>query len=111
VIGLKVTLKANRFGALSAAERAAVRRVRHTTGLAIERDWKAGVRVATGTLRRSIRTEDGEIRTEVVSDVEYALYQEYGTTTMAANPAATRAAEKHRRRYAQQAQAAIRNAR
>ncbi len=111
MIGLAVRLVSNRFSALSSAQQEAVSRVRRRTGLAIQADWAGGVNVDTGALKASIRTEEhGADETVVLSDSDYAIYQEYGTGVMAANPAATRAAEKHRRPYADEAASEIRRA-
>lgn len=44
--------------------------------------------VRTGTLRRSIAVEDGpgELEVSIGTDVEYAIFQEFGTVHMAARP-------------------------
>jgi phage gpG-like protein len=102
---VRVTM--NRLLPLTSAQKAGVARARRRAALKIEGDWKGGVRVDTGTLRRSIRTEERGDESHVVSDVEYSVYQEFGTGVMAANPAATRAAERNRRPYAADAAAEI----
>ena len=110
MIGLSVRLLSNRFAHLSAAQKAALDRVRLKTALRIETDWKADVRVDTGNYRRSIHTEDGPTQTVVSSNVDYAVFNEYGTSRMAAKPSARQTAEKHRRGYADDAAAAVRGA-
>lgn len=44
--------------------------------------------IRTGTLRRSIQAEEGPGEREVTigTNVEYAIYQEYGTSRMPAHP-------------------------
>lgn len=57
-------------------------------GLIIMNDAKARAPVLTGNLRRSITVEDGPGPREVNigTDVEYAPFQEFGTSRMGARP-------------------------
>lgn len=53
--------------------------------------------VRTGALRDSIHTEmDGDLVAQVGSDLDYSVYQEYGTSRMPAHPFMTPAAEEAR---------------
>jgi len=55
--------------------------------LLIQNDAKKRAPYLTGTLRRSIHTEQtGKTSVKVGTDVEYAIFQEYGTSKMAARP-------------------------
>jgi phage gpG-like protein len=99
VIRVAVRVVSNNLDRYGAAARAGVRRERLAAGLRVEGDWKGDVRVDTGNYRRSIHTEDGADETVVSSNVEYAGFNEYGTSRMAARPSATKAAEKNRRPY------------
>lgn len=74
-----------------------VRRAQEKTALDVQNDWKAGVRVETGTLRRSVRVVARDERSIVVgTDVPYAPFEEYGTRRMAGSYARTKAVEKNR---------------
>ena len=57
----------------------------------VESDAKTLAPYKTGTLRRSITTSDpiksgGDVYCKVGTDVEYAPYQEYGTSRIPAHP-------------------------
>jgi phage gpG-like protein len=111
VISVAVRLTHNRLDRLSAAMVAAAARERLATALEIEADWKGDVRVDTGNYRRSIHTDDGERQSVVSSNVDYALYNEYGTSRgMPARPSATKAGEARRHAYPARVAAALRRA-
>jgi HK97 gp10 family phage protein len=57
-------------------------------GLVIMNDAKQRAPVLTGNLRRSITMEDGpgEFEINIGTDVEYAPFQEFGTSRMGARP-------------------------
>jgi HK97 gp10 family phage protein len=90
IIGLKeVEEKFRRMSEEARGERLAV--CARAGALLIQNGAKKRCPVDTGTLRRSIHTEDGKIsstRAEVVigTDVDYAPYVEYGTGRMRAQP-------------------------
>ena len=65
------------------------------TALDAERIAKRRCPVDTGRLRASIHTRqiDGGLGAEVLTDVYYAVYQEYGTRYMSAQPYMRPAAE------------------
>lgn len=83
--GARIAGSGVRIGAKAAA---VVRR----TGFAIERDAKTLAPVDTGNLRNSISTSmvgDGRsalMSVEVGPTAAYGIYQEYGTSVMAAQP-------------------------
>lgn len=87
------------------------------TGLFIEREAKLNeTRVDTGNLRSSIRTNIDDVHQEVTvtaggssmtRDVDYAVYQEFGTRFMEGLFYMTRAAETGFRRLAEFVQRAI----
>ena len=88
------------FPRLAAALPEAVGTIVQETILAIETQAKIKVPVDTGALRASIQSEmTGETSGEVATNIEYAPYQEYGTSRMAATPYMTPAAEAERRHY------------
>lgn len=66
----------------------------------IETGAKLRVAVDTGALRASIQGEmTGETSGEVATNIEYSVYQEYGTIHMPAHPYMTPAAEAARRPF------------
>jgi HK97 gp10 family phage protein len=69
------------------------------TGFSIASDWAQGVNVATGALRNSILAESpkkmGDLHYRVQDGVEYGIYQELGTSRMAAHPALIPAVERN----------------
>lgn len=84
-LGSRLQTVGGRIGAPAAQ---AIRR----TALAIEADAKALAPVDTGNLRNSISSEVtgdgrfGAITAEIGPTAEYGIYQEFGTSRMAAQP-------------------------
>jgi len=90
----------NNFPRITAALRPAVRTIVMETCFAIETTAKIKVPVDTGALMGSIQTEPtGETSGMVSTNIEYSVYQEYGTVKMAATPYMTPAAENERRHF------------
>ena len=54
--------------------------------LTLEKNAKQNCPVDTGKLRASISTEVGNLEAEVGTNVEYALYVEFGTSKQSAQP-------------------------
>ena len=54
--------------------------------LTLEKNAKQNCPVDTGKLRASITTEVGKLEAEVGTNVEYALYVEFGTSKQSAQP-------------------------
>ena len=54
--------------------------------LTLEKNAKQNCPVDTGKLRASITTEVGNLEAEVGTNVEYALYVEFGTSKQSAQP-------------------------
>jgi len=69
------------------------------TGFSIASDWAKAVNVETGALRNSILAESpkkmGNLHYRVQDGVEYGIFQELGTSRMAAHPALIPAVERH----------------
>ncbi len=55
-------------------------------GMMVETDAKAMAPVDTGALRESITSVPSDMRCEIGTNVEYGIYQEFGTYKMAAHP-------------------------
>jgi HK97 gp10 family phage protein len=88
------------FPQLAARLPEAVRTIVQETIFAIETTAKIRVAVDTGALRASIISEmTDETAGQVATNIEYAPYQEYGTSKMAATPYMTPAAENERRHF------------
>ena len=88
------------FPQLAAALPEAVRTIIQETIFAIETTAKIKCPVDTGALRASIISEmTDETAGQVATNIEYAPYQEYGTSKMAATPYMTPAAENERRHF------------
>lgn len=86
-----------------------VREVQAKTALDVQNDWKEGVRVDTGNLRRSIHVlEQGETSVAIGTDVEYAPFENYGTRKMSGSFAREKAVEKNKRPYADAVRGALR---
>lgn len=91
----------NRIPALISALGAGADAALERRALAIEADWKAGVRVDTGRLRRSIEIKERRRgRIVVATDVDYAGFENYGTTRMRGSYAREKAVEKNRAGFA-----------
>ena len=73
-------------------EAAAIEEVRKTC-FDIEAGAKSMAPVDTGNLKNSITTEVDGLTGTVATGVDYAIYQEYGTSKMPAHPYMTPAAE------------------
>lgn len=85
--GLSVTIKSNRFAELTEAMKAGVDKAVRETALAIEGQAKGFAPVDTGALRASILAEPvKQFVWKVAPHVEYAIYQEFGTSRMPAHP-------------------------
>jgi HK97 gp10 family phage protein len=88
------------FPQLAARLPEAVRTIVQETIFAIETQAKIRCPVDTGALRASIQSDmTGETSGEVATNIEYSVYQEYGTSRMAATPYMTPAAEGERRHF------------
>jgi len=98
--GGTVTIVYNHFPRITAAIRPAVRVIVQETLADIEIGAKMRVPVDTGALMGSIQPEmTGETSGAVYTEIEYSVYQEYGTSRMAATPYMTPAAENERRHF------------
>jgi HK97 gp10 family phage protein len=98
--GVRVEIIRNDFAAIAARLPGAVDPKAAATAAAIERDWKAGVRVRTGHYRDSITTTRvGSGNYTVSTDTPYAVFQENGTRYMAAHPAMIPAVERQRQPF------------
>ena len=98
--GATFTIVYNHFPRITAALRPAVGAIVQETLFAIETTAKIKVPVDTGALRASIQSEmTGDTEGMVATDIEYSVYQEYGTSKMAATPYMTPAAENERRHW------------
>jgi len=96
----KLEIVYNHFPQITARLRPAVRTIVQETCFAIETTAKIKVPVDTGALRASIHSEmTGDTSGMVSTNIEYSVYQEYGTVKMAATPYMTPAAENERRHW------------
>jgi len=76
--------------------------------LLIQNDGKKRATFRTGTLRRSIHTEDvSNTEVRVGTDVEYAPYLEYGTKKMTARPYLRPAMDENREKVIDKVKAVI----
>lgn len=97
------------LGVYAAGLRAEADKAVRATALAVEADWKAGVRVDTGRLRASIGTiAQAPGRVEVGTNLEYAPFENYGTRRMAGSFAREKAVEKNRAAHAAAVREALR---
>jgi HK97 gp10 family phage protein len=95
-----IVIEYDKFPELAARLPKAVGEIVQETILGIETQAKIKVPVDTGALRASIQSEmTGETSGQVATNIEYAPYQEYGTSRMAATPYMTPAAEAERRHF------------
>ena len=84
----------SRFPQLTLAAHALAEKAVAKAALDIEAHAKANAPVDTGLLRNSIGARrEGELAWVVESPVDYSVYQEYGTSRMAAHPYMTPAVE------------------
>ena len=101
-VGVRVELDLTSQVAAEVAARA--EEVRRRTARDIQRDWAAGVRVASGALRDSIAdeghpdhiAEDTAGTTTVGTQREYAGFENYGTRAMSGSFALEKAVEKNK---------------
>jgi HK97 gp10 family phage protein len=94
--GVRIEVIRNDFAKIAGLLAKDAENIASATASAIERDWKAGVRVRTGRYRDSIRKEKaGRGQYTVTTDVPYAVFQENGTRYMAAHPAMVPAVERN----------------
>jgi phage gpG-like protein len=97
VSGISVRVLLNDLPLLAASLPQRARTLNRQTAFRIEATWKAGVRVKTGNLRRSIHTADGAGASVVVAtNVDYAGFENYGTRRMSGSFAREKAVERHR---------------
>lgn len=94
-MGLRITMQVTRndIGRIAAGMAAAVADEVRKTVFDIEATAKTKVAVDTGTLMNSITGSADGLSGEVATGVDYAAYQEYGTSKMPAHPYMTPAAE------------------
>jgi HK97 gp10 family phage protein len=98
--GVRIEVIRNDFAKIAARLPAAVDPIVAESAAAVENAWKAGVHVRTGRYRDSIHTtRTGAGAYTVTTDVEYAVYQEFGTRRMAAHPAMVPAVEREQQRF------------
>lgn len=108
VSGLRSTLAF--FELLKPRVEAATQGVINTYAYKIEHTAKRLAPVDTGRLRSSITTVLKRLAAEVGTDVEYAIYQEYGTRYHEAQPFLLPAFEQHLQDFYVSLKAAIRQA-
>lgn len=95
-ITVRLEVKSNRFPEIVGQMREKASAAVRATAFSVEGIAKTKVAVDTGNLKNSIQvdTDTGnDLEAEVSTNVEYAVYQEYGTYKMAAHPYMTPAAE------------------
>ena len=98
--GATIEIVFDHFPQLAAALPEAVGEIVQETILGIETQAKIKVPVDTGALRASIQSEmTGETSGMVSTNLEYSVFQEYGTVFQAGTPYMTPAAEAERRHY------------
>jgi len=84
----------NNLGVISEAVRARASEAVRKAALDIEAHAKVNAPVDTGALRNSITTEEVDDLNQIVgTNVEYSIYQEFGTVKMPAHPFLIPAAE------------------
>jgi hypothetical protein len=91
---LRVTVRSNRFRAVGSRLQGDVDALLSRVTHEIEADWKGGVRVDTGNLRRSIQTDKVSNGYAVQTPADYAPFEEFGTRHMRGSHAAAGAASK-----------------
>jgi len=94
-ITVRLEVKSNRFPEIVGQMREKASAAVRATAFSVEGIAKTKVAVDTGNLKNSIQAQvsDDPLSAEVATNVEYAVYQEYGTYKMAAHPYMTPAAE------------------
>jgi HK97 gp10 family phage protein len=98
--GVRIEVIRNDFARIAARLPGVVDPIVAESAAAVEAAWKAGVHVRTGRYRDSIHTtRTGSGAYTVTTDVEYAVYQEFGTRYMAAHPAMVPAVEREQQRF------------
>jgi len=99
-MSIVVEIKFNRFPTLGADMRRVVSEVVRKTAFDVEAGTKQRAPVDTGLLRNSYNMQmESELTVVVGTDVEYAVFQEFGTHKMAAQPHLTPAAEAERQPF------------
>lgn len=97
---VEIRIKSNRFAAISQQFHAQASQVVRKTALDIEAGAKQLVPVDTGLLKNSIQTTmESELTGVVFTNTEYAVFVEYGTSRMSAQPYMTPAAESQRQPF------------
>lgn len=93
----QITIKYSNFAKIAAQMPRAVSKIVRKTALDVEATAKQIAPVDTGNLKNSIITETPEPLSAIVGPhTDYALYVEFGTSKMSAQPYMTPAAQKHR---------------
>lgn len=93
---LRVTVTKNTARAVGSKLPADVDALLAKVAHGIDADWKAGVRVDTGNLRRSIQTDTVPGGYAVQTLADYAPFEEFGTRHMRGSHAAAQAASRGR---------------
>ncbi len=94
---ISVEIKFNRFPAIAAKVPGATRALVQKTGADVEAGCKVRSRVDTGAMRNGWGFHmTGDTSGEVSNGVEHAIYNEYGTAHMSAQPMAGPAADAER---------------
>jgi len=105
-----IHLKSNRFGEIAKQFHEQVSLVVRKTTLDIEAGAKQLSPVDTGLLRSSIQSKmDGDLTGIVFTNTEYAVYVEFGTRRMSAQPYLTPSVESARHPFIQALQSIGRN--
>lgn len=95
-LSVSVRIDTSVLDALAASSPAKAKAAVLKGGYMIEADAKQMAPVDTGALRNSIETEEGQGISAIVHDgVEYGIWQELGTSKMAAQPFMIPAMEKN----------------
>lgn len=94
MVKVSVVVVSNRLPGMATLARAAVGAAVQKAVFDVEAQAKTRARVDTGAMRNSIHGEmTGEAEGQVSTGVDYAIYNEYGTAHMPAQPFMTPAAE------------------
>jgi HK97 gp10 family phage protein len=100
-VGVVVKLNMGPLLRLKANARPKAARIVGRTAFLVEGGAKQRAAVDTGAMRNSIKAEQiGELSWEVGPHVDYAWYQEFGTSRMAAHPFLIPAVEAQRGQFA-----------
>jgi HK97 gp10 family phage protein len=94
MVKISVSIKSNRLPSLAGLAKAGVRAAVQKAVFDVEAGCKVRSRVDTGAMRNAWQGRmTGDTEGEVANGVEYAIYNEYGTAKMPAQPMAHPAAD------------------